>query len=233
MRQHSAIDGHEHCGVAGEELGQNRGELLEERTTRDDAVLDDFVQPGAELTTGKGSQELGVDDHSRRLVIRADQVLARGVVDADLASDRAIDLRQERRRYLDDRYATKERRRGEARDVADDTSANGDNRRRAIRGCADEGIVDASDGWHLLEALAVGNEDGLFAGQACEGVAVQPPHRRVGDDEAPPRDAEGVDERRKACRGATGNLDRINAGGCSHLERERIGHVRVRRQNRP
>ena len=59
---------------------------------------------------------------------RADQVLAQRVVDADLAADRAVDLRQQRRRHLDDRDAAQIGRRREAGDVADDAAADGDER---------------------------------------------------------------------------------------------------------
>ena len=106
--------------------------LIEQRAARDDAVLDDFVQAGAELAAGKRGEELRVDDHGRRLMIGADEILARGVVDADFSADRAVDLREERRRDLDDGHAAEVGGRGESGDVADDPSAHGDDRRRAI-----------------------------------------------------------------------------------------------------
>ena len=109
-----------------------RADPIEQRAARDDAVLDDFVQAGAELAARERGEELRVDDHRRRLVIGADEVLAGGVVDADLAADRAVDLREERRRHLDDRHAAEVRGGGEPGDVADDSAADGDDRRRAI-----------------------------------------------------------------------------------------------------
>ena len=64
---------------------------------------------------------------------RADEVLAQRVVDADLAADRAVDLRQQRRRHLHDRDAAQVRRGREAGDVADDATADGDQRAGSIR----------------------------------------------------------------------------------------------------
>ena len=149
----------EHRRVAREQLRELRADLVEERPAGDDAVLDDFVEAGPELPAWQRRQELGIDDDRGRLMIGADQVLARGVVDADLAADRAVDLRQERRGHLDDRHAAKVGRGGEPGDVADDAAADGDDGRRAIGRGANQRIVDASDGRELLVALAIGDED--------------------------------------------------------------------------
>ncbi len=85
------------------------------------------------------------------------------MIDADLAADRAVDLREQRRRDLHHRHAAQVGRRREAGDVADDAAADGDDRRRAIGAGADQRVVDAADGGQVLEAFAVGNEDRLFA----------------------------------------------------------------------
>jgi hypothetical protein len=61
-------------------------------------------------------------------VERADQVLAERMVDADLAADGAVDLRQQRRRHVHERDAAQERGGGEAGGVADDAAADGDDR---------------------------------------------------------------------------------------------------------
>ena len=66
------------------------------------------------------------------LVERADEVLAERVVDADLAADRAVDLREQGRRHMRERDATEVGGSGEAGHVADDAAAEGDERRRAI-----------------------------------------------------------------------------------------------------
>ena len=73
---------------------------------------------------------------------RADQVLAERVVDADLAADRAVHLRQQRRRHVHERDAAQEGGRGEAGDVADDAAADGDEGAAAVGAAADERVVD-------------------------------------------------------------------------------------------
>ena len=88
--------------------------------------------PGAELAPRQRREERRVDRDHRRLMERADQVLAQRVVDADLAADRAVHLRQQRRRDLHDRDAAQVGRRGEAGGVADDAAADRDDRAGAI-----------------------------------------------------------------------------------------------------
>ena len=70
---------------------------------------------------------------TRGLVERADQVLAERMVDADLAADGAVDLREQRRRHVDERDAAQVGGRGESGHVADDAAADGDDRRRRGR----------------------------------------------------------------------------------------------------
>ena len=72
----------------------------------------------------------------------ADQVLAERVVDADLAADRAVHLRQQRRRHVHERDAAQEGRGGKARGVADDAAADGDDGAAAIGAGANQRFVD-------------------------------------------------------------------------------------------
>ena len=81
--------------------------------------LIDFVEARAELAARQRREQRRIDDDQRRRMKRADQVLALRMVDADLAADRAVDLREQRRRHLDDGDAAQVRRRGEAGDVAE------------------------------------------------------------------------------------------------------------------
>jgi hypothetical protein len=53
----------------------------------------------------------------------ADHVLAQRVVDRRLAADRRIDLRQERRRYLQEGHPALVDRGGKAREIADHSAA--------------------------------------------------------------------------------------------------------------
>jgi hypothetical protein len=60
----------------------------------DQPVFGDFGIAGAEFALGKRVQHIGVGEHEIRLMEDADQVLAMARIDAGLAADRGIDLRQ-------------------------------------------------------------------------------------------------------------------------------------------
>ena len=127
---------------------------------------------------------------------RADQVLPERMVDADLAANRAVHLRQQRRRHVGQRDAAKISRRGEAGRVAEDAAADGDDAGAAIGAVLDERIVDAGDGLQVLVSLAVGNEHDLgVAERLLDGPAVQLPHRRARDDDATARKRGRVEQR--------------------------------------
>ena len=76
---------------------------VEQRPRRDDAVFDDFVQAGAEFARRQRPQHSAGSHTPATAVKRADQVLAGAQVHADLAADRAVHLRQQRRRHLNER----------------------------------------------------------------------------------------------------------------------------------
>src|SRR5215510_7571217 len=71
-------------------------QTFEEIAARDHSVLDHLVEAGAELAARQRAEEPWVDDDERRLVERADQILAERVVDADFTADRAVDLCEQR-----------------------------------------------------------------------------------------------------------------------------------------
>ena len=93
-----------------------------------------------------------------------DEVFAERVIDPDLASDGAIDLRHHRGRNLHETHAPQIGRRGKADEIADHPPADGDNDRRSIRAHLDQRLVHAPDGDGVLEAFAVGNQDRLRFG---------------------------------------------------------------------
>ncbi len=157
-------------------------------------------------------------------MVGANQVLACGEIDADLAADRAVDLRQQRRRHLDDRYAAQKGRRGEPGDVADNPAADGDDRCRAVRRGADQRVIDSTNGRELFEAFAIGNEDRIVGAGARTRIAMQPPDHGVRHDEPALRDADGVHDRREASSGAVGNFHGICARRRSNLQTGRVGH---------
>ena len=101
-------------------------EPREEGGVADRAVLDHFREARGELAIGQRAQAIGVDQHGARLVERADHVLAQRMIDAGLAADGRVDLREQRRRNLHERHAALVDRRGESRDVADDAAAQRD-----------------------------------------------------------------------------------------------------------
>ena len=91
--------------------------------------------------------------HGARLVERSDHVLAERVIDAGLAADRRIHLREQRRRHLHERHPALVDRRGEAGDVADHAAAERHERRRALRaGCSSSRV---STSWSVDHDLCV------------------------------------------------------------------------------
>ena len=61
--------------------------------------------PARNSRSGSVDSTSDVDHHAARLPERADHVLRARQIDADLAADRAIDLREQRRRHLHERAA--------------------------------------------------------------------------------------------------------------------------------
>ena len=106
---------------AGEELG-----------VEDHAVLDDLGQAAPQLAVRQGPQGFGVDPDAGRLIKRADDVLGVGMIDPDLAADRAVDLGEQGRRHHDQGKPAGERGRDKAGEVADHAAPQGDDQRVAI-----------------------------------------------------------------------------------------------------
>ncbi len=77
----------ENIGVIGLEPG-------EERFIAEHAIFGDFGIAGAKLTRRQRIQHRGIRDHQKRLVKRAEQILALRRIDPGLAADGGIDLRQ-------------------------------------------------------------------------------------------------------------------------------------------
>ncbi len=87
------------------------------------AVFGDLGIAGAEFARRQRVEQRRVGDHQDRLMKGADQVLAVPRIDAGLAADRGVDLRQQRRRHLHEIDAAAHARRGEAGEIADDAAA--------------------------------------------------------------------------------------------------------------
>ena len=90
------------------------------------AVFDHLGIAGAELARRQRVEQRGVGQHQRRLVEGADRFLPWRRVDAGLAADGGIDLRQQGGRHLHEVDAAPDDGRGEAGEIADHAAAERD-----------------------------------------------------------------------------------------------------------
>ena len=134
------------------------------------------------------------------------------MVDADLAADRAVHLRQQRRRHLHDRDAAQVGGRGEPGDVADHAAAEGDDRgRRDRRSRGSARRRSAPTVASCLCRSPSGIRIGSSSAALLEIVAVKSPDRLARHDE-PARAARGGIERGAQARGEPGgDLDGVAA----------------------
>ena len=112
--------------AAGKDIGVVGLQPGEEGFVAEHAVFGDFGVAGAELARRQRVEHGGVGDHQNRLMKRAEQVLALRRVDAGLAADGRVDLRQQRGRHLHEIDAAAQDRRGKAREIADHAAAERD-----------------------------------------------------------------------------------------------------------
>ena len=84
------------------------------------------ARPARSSRGGSVASVSSVGEHATRLVERADHVLAARVVDAGLAADRGVDLREQRGRHLHEVDAALVAGGGEAGHVADHAAAERD-----------------------------------------------------------------------------------------------------------
>ena len=141
------------------------------------AYLATSPRPQAHSRGGSDDERLGVAQHRLGLPEGADEVLALGQVDAGLAADGGVDLRQQRGGDVHVRRAAVVGGGREAGDVGDDAAAHGDDDvgpREARRGEAAGQILD---GGERLGVLAVGDDADLGGHAGIE--ALDPPG--VGD----------------------------------------------------
>ena len=92
----------------------------------------------------------------------ADQVLAVRRVDAGLAADRGIDLRQQRRRDLHEVHAAPGDRGGEAGEVADDAAAERDDEVAALEPGLEQRPRPLAEPRERFGRLAVRHDDGAW-----------------------------------------------------------------------
>ena len=89
----------------------------------------------------------------------ADHVLAQGMIDAGLAADRGVDLREKRGRHLDERDAPQENRSGESGEIAHHAATQCDDRRLAVAARFEQGVENEVQGRAVLERFPIGHDD--------------------------------------------------------------------------
>src|SRR5205085_10495739 len=94
-------------------------DAIKQAAVADDAVLDGFAEAVAQLAFGQAGKGRRIDDDERRLMKRADEVFAERMIDARLAADRTVYLRQQGRRHLREAYAAQVSRRRKPCEIAD------------------------------------------------------------------------------------------------------------------
>ncbi len=179
------------------QAGGRAPEAREERAIGQDSAFQDLVGPAPDLAQGEAVQEERVDDHRPRLVEGADQVLRSGVVDADLAADRAVHHGQQGRGHGDPVDPPHVGRGREAGHVPHDPAPQGDHETVAPEPGLHEGLVERVQGRPVLEALPVGHEgvpDRAERGQgARDPRAVEREHAPARDQHHPPAAQEPED----------------------------------------
>lgn len=80
----------DHLGIAGQNLIGTRFNVIKEIFIEDDAILNDFGQSALKFAWWQCLKIDRVDPHTDRLVKCADEIFALGVIDANLATDRAV-----------------------------------------------------------------------------------------------------------------------------------------------
>src|SRR5574340_1149945 len=113
-------------GIQVEQRLDVRLQPHEEILVADERGLDDFREPGAEFARRQGLEGVDVGDHRERLVKRADHVLAVTVVDAGLAADGGVHLREQRGGHLEIVDAALVAGSGKAGEAADHAAAERD-----------------------------------------------------------------------------------------------------------
>ena len=128
--------------AAGENIFPVGLEPGEEIDVAEQSVFGDLGIAGAELALRQRVEQRGIGEHQDRLMEGADQILAVLRIDAGLAADRGIDLRQQRGRHLDEIEAAPHARRREAREIADHAAAERDDEIVALDPRRDQRLAD-------------------------------------------------------------------------------------------
>ena len=209
----------------------------EEGGVAEQPVFGDLGVAGAEVALGQRVEQRGVGDDQHRLVEGADQVLAVRRVDAGLAADRRVDLRQQRRRHLHEIDAAAHAGRGKAGEIADDAAAERDDQIAALDARVDDRLADAVEAGVALGALARGDADGgeVDAGgckRGLGGLQVMLGDGLVGDDRRTRARPQRLDARPEQSEQPAADDDVVGARAERDLDGDRLagaglrGHLR-------
>ena len=164
-------------------------EVGEEFGVVDDAGFDGLLQASAELVGGQGAEEVSVGEDGLGVVEGADEVFTSEEVDAGLAADGGVYLREQGGGELDVTDTAHVNGGEEAGDVADDSATEGEEEGVAVGSGEGELLGEGLDGSHAFVGLAGGVEEdyglaGAFGGEGGEdGLGPQLPDLGRGDDE--------------------------------------------------
>ena len=171
------------------------------------------ASPARSSRSGSVCERLGIGEHGRGLMKRADEILAAGMIDAGLAADRRIHLREQRRWHLHERDAALVTGGGEASHVADHAAAQRNDAGIAREAVGDQHVEHARDVRERLVHLAVRQRHFHATPRRERGGelgGVQRPDGRVGDQQDVAR-GNGPVELGLELHGAGADEDRIAA----------------------
>ena len=112
-------------GEGEEEIGVAL-EFIEHGRVADEGVLDHLAEAGTQFAGGQRGEGGDVGDDGAGLVEGADEILAGGQVDGDLAADGGVDHAEEGGGGVDEGHAADVRGGGGAGEVGDDAAAEGE-----------------------------------------------------------------------------------------------------------
>ena len=123
------------------------------------SVFRDLGIAGAKLALRQRVEQRGIGEHQHRLMERADEILAVRRVDAGLAADRGVDLRQQRGRHLHEIKPAPHAGRGKAGEIADHAAAQRDHQIIALDARRDQRVADLFEGGVVFRSLARRHDD--------------------------------------------------------------------------
>jgi len=197
---------------------QNRSRIglqpFKECLVRDDPVLDDLGQSGPKFPWRQGSKATDVAQDEIGLVESPHHIFGLGKVDSHFAPHAAIDLRQQTRGNLNQGEASHKGGSDESSQITNHSSAECDDRRAAIQPQREDSVVERCRRLQAFEFFPIRYFEG------CQGDArlfkrrehpltIQGANHRVGDQDAPPRKAEGSTQAPDLWKDFRPDVDRI------------------------